>query len=143
MIADRYIVAIDFDGTIVEQQVPPSIGVLFEDAKAAINKLYDSGNYVIIIWSVRVNKDEEDMIKFLDDNGIKYHYVNRNCDEFLKLLDEKNGGFEVPRKIYYDAAIDDRNVEVVPAPKGCSPIDWDRVQNLLEIKRINENRDRN
>ena len=41
------IIAIDFDGTIVENKYP-KIGTLRKGAKAVINRLYDSGHFIII-----------------------------------------------------------------------------------------------
>jgi predicted mannosyl-3-phosphoglycerate phosphatase (HAD superfamily) len=97
------IIAIDFDGTIVEHKYP-EIGELLPNAKEVINELYDLG-YTIIIWTCRSNQnsssdDLEKMVLFLKENGIKFNYVNKN-EPFI---------WGCKPKIYADIYIDDRGV---------------------------------
>jgi hypothetical protein len=96
------IIAIDFDGTIVEQEYP-KIGKLKKDAKTVINKLYKNG-HKIIIWTCRSNGNEtkddlDQMLRFLDKQGILYHAANKNVPE---------APFDCYPKIYADLYIDDR-----------------------------------
>lgn len=109
------IIAIDFDGTIVEHKFP-EIGELLPYAKEVINKLFQSS--VIIIWTCRNEKETPNefaaMVKFLEDNGIPYHYINENYPE---------NGFLPEPKIYADIYIDDRNLGGFPG--------WDVVEALL------------
>jgi hydroxymethylpyrimidine pyrophosphatase-like HAD family hydrolase len=93
------IIAIDFDGTIVEHDFP-RIGKLREGARDAICNLY-FGGHIIIIWTCRDNLYLSDMILFLDKNDIPYHAVNKNADCLT---------FDTGRKIYADVYIDDRNI---------------------------------
>ena len=52
----KLILAIDFDGTIVQNNYP-DIGYLKEHAKQAINSLHDNLKCQIVIWTCRQNKD--------------------------------------------------------------------------------------
>jgi len=107
MLSDKLVLAIDFDGTIVSHNYP-EMGELFTHAKECINELYDSGKYYIIIWSCRTNQNEADMIKFLNENGIRYHSINENCPEFIAKCELVKCG--LPRKLYYDILVDDRSL---------------------------------
>lgn len=128
MYDDKLVIAIDFDGTIVEHAYP-GIGRLYEYAKDCINSLYDSGRYYIIIWSTRVGSDQQAMTDFLNTAGIRYHGVNENCPAFKAKLAEL--GQQTPRKIYYDIIVDDRSLW------GYSinfDIDWPLIVNLIELE---------
>jgi hypothetical protein len=109
------IIAIDFDGTIVEHKFP-EIGKLLPGAKEVINKLAKS--YTIIIWTCRnheeTSKEFLDMITFLLDNDIEYHYINQN--------DPKNP-FQPYPKIFANIYIDDRSLGGFPG--------WDVVEAML------------
>jgi hypothetical protein len=128
MIENKLVIAIDFDGTIVEHAYP-GIGKLYDYAKDCINSLYDSGRYYIIIWSCRAAQDELDMIEFLNEKGVKYHAVNENCPEFLNICSNLTHGN--PRKIYYDILVDDRSLW------GHSidfSYEWPQIINLIELE---------
>lgn len=99
-------VAIDFDGTIVEDAYP-EIGRLFYNAKEVINKLYDEG-HDIIINTCRAGIFEGNVYTFLKDNGIKYSYINSNLPRDI----EKFG--QDCRKISADIYIDDKNIGGIP-----------------------------
>jgi hypothetical protein len=130
MLLNKVVLAIDFDGTIVDYNYP-GIGGLFNDAKEVINDLYDTGLYYIIIWSCRSGKDELDMINFLNTNDIKYHAVNANCPEFIKK--QVDAGKTEPRKLYYDILIDDR--ELLSHGLDYS-IEWLRLKNLVMLETL-------
>jgi len=107
------IIAIDFDGTIVEQEFP-NIGAIKKNAKEVINKLHEDGHY-IIIWTCRyTNSDLRSMIQFLIENDIWYDSINNNCD---------NLSFVPHPKIYADVYIDDHNLGGVP--------DWYEISKII------------
>jgi hypothetical protein len=115
---NKLIIAIDFDGTIVDN-IYPEIGKLKPMAKEIINKLYNDGHY-IIIWTCRNNSHIEydlltDMKYFLEENDIKYHKINKNVDHI------KSG--DTP-KIYADIYIDDRSLFYID--------DWDIIYKELQ-----------
>lgn len=94
----KLVLAIDFDGTIVEHKMP-AIGALKPYADLVINRLYDKG-HTIIIWTCRQLPEHiNPMIAFLKEKGIKYHYINENSPIVT---------YGCYPKIYADLYIDDR-----------------------------------
>lgn len=82
---DKFVVAIDFDGTIVDH-MPPKIGPLKKDAVRCINILKELGCY-IVITSCRTNSTEYPspaarhaqkyiMEKFLRENNIPFDEID-------------------------------------------------------------------
>lgn len=97
------IIAIDFDGTIVEDRYP-EIGKMIDGAREVINRLYDEG-YEIIIWSCRARVGKARAIEFLAKNGIKYHRFNESSPANLKQYNNVD-----TRKVYADLYIDDKGL---------------------------------
>lgn len=108
------IIAIDFDGTIVEQAFP-EIGKLLPYAKEVLYNLYYQG-YYIIIWTCRGGQELIDAKDFLDKKGIMYHKLNENAP-FERV------GFMPHPKIFADVYIDDRNLGGFPG--------WEYVEEML------------
>ena len=102
----KLIIAVDFDGTIVEHDYP-RVGKLLPDAKEIINKLYGEG-HTILIWTVRSSTGDavNEAIRFLNDNNINFHYINHDADE----ITSNPAWTDYSRKIYADVYIDDRNL---------------------------------
>ena len=98
----QIILAIDFDGTIVELDYP-NIGKLRKNAVKYINKLYNE-NYLIIINSCRANKEEKEMKTFLKKNNIKFHFINENDPLRIEYFGTDT------RKISANVYIDDKNL---------------------------------
>lgn len=116
----KYIIAIDFDGTIVDHKYP-EIGTLKPFAKETIQELCLEGHQ-IIIWTCRyIQKDVKAMVDFLNENKIPYHAINKNSF-YLK-------GFWPKPKIYADIYIDDRNI-------FCEKIDWTEITGYFVSKGI-------
>lgn len=94
-------VAVDFDGTIVENKFP-KIGkpklFAFETLKAMQNK-----GILLILWTVRKGEELNNAVEFCRSNGISFYAVNANYPE--EQHDE-----DVSRKIEADIFIDDRNI---------------------------------
>lgn len=97
------IIAIDFDGTIVEDHFP-EIGKMIDGAREVINKLYDEG-YTIIIWTCRTRINKARAIEFLALNGIKYHRFNESSLANLRQYNNID-----TRKVYADLYIDDKGL---------------------------------
>ena len=73
-----FVVAVDFDGTIVREK-PHDLDAALEMMPAAsevINWMYDIGCH-IIIWTVRAELDE--VKHFCKENDIKHHGINENA----------------------------------------------------------------
>jgi hydroxymethylpyrimidine pyrophosphatase-like HAD family hydrolase len=112
------IIAIDFDGTIVENEFP-SIGPLRNGAQLYINKLHNDG-HTIIIWTCRCGEDADNARKFLKTAGIPFHKFNENADENMALYTEDS------RKVFADVYIDDRDIFGAP--------EWHTAYELIRIK---------
>ncbi len=98
------ILAIDFDGTIVEHKYP-GIGDLLPFAKEVISRLYSLGHY-IIIWTCRTTAFDASLAQmFLTQAGIPYHTFNKNSHEC---------DVQSYPKVYADIYIDDRQIGGLP-----------------------------
>ncbi len=95
------IIAIDFDGTIVDHEYP-EIGkpklFAFETMKA----LQEQGHQ-LILWTYRAGKYLDEAVEYCKQNGIEFYAVNKNYPE--EVYDDL-----ISRKIIADIYIDDRNV---------------------------------
>jgi len=95
------IIAIDFDGTIVEDAYP-KIGKPMIFAFETIKKLQAEGHR-LILWTYRNGKRLTEAVEFCKENGIEFYAINQSYPE--EILDGK-----ISRKIHADLFIDDRNV---------------------------------
>jgi len=100
------IIAIDFDGTIVQNKYP-EIGMLQPYSVKVINKLYDE--HYIIIWTSRSGDMLLNAINFLLEKGIKFHRVNASNPQNIEIY-----GGQDTRKIFANTYIDDRNLGGFP-----------------------------
>ncbi len=94
------IVAVDFDGTIVEEAWP-KIGKAKPEMISLLKSLKKRG-HTIILWTCRYGEDLEKAIIFCEKYGIEFDAVNQGVDDFMG---------ESP-KIYADIYIDDRALGV-------------------------------
>lgn len=99
--SDTLIIAVDFDGTIVEDAYP-GIGKPMLFAFETLKKLQDEGHR-LILWTYRYGKKLDEAVAFCKENGITFYAVNKSFPE-----EEFNN--EVSRKINADLFIDDRNI---------------------------------
>jgi len=95
------IIAVDFDGTIVEDAYP-GIGQERLFAFETLKRLQDDGHR-LILWTYRHGKKLDEAVAYCQENGITFYAVNQSFPE----EDFKN---EVSRKIHADLFIDDRNI---------------------------------
>ena len=100
------IIAIDFDGTIVEHRFP-SIGRTRPLAFKVLKALSDR-NHRLILWTYRSGPKLEEAVQFCRSHGIEFYAINKNYPE--EEWDE-NGS----RKILADMYIDDRNFGGIPS----------------------------
>lgn len=98
---DKLIIAVDFDGTIVEDAYP-SIGKPIIFAFETLKKLQENGHR-LILWTYRYGDKLEDAVKFCNDNGVFFYAVNSS-------FPEEQFDHNMSRKIHADLFIDDRNV---------------------------------
>ena len=95
------LIAVDFDGTIVEDKYP-GIGKAKPFAIETLKMLQNDGHR-LILWTYRHGSKLQDAVKFMEDNGIPPYAVNRSYPE------EAPHPSDVSRKIHADLFIDDRN----------------------------------
>jgi hypothetical protein len=96
------IIAVDFDGTIVEHKYP-AIGKELLFAFETMRELQKQG-HIIILWTYRAGKELEDAVVFCREKGIEFYAVNKSYPE--EVFDENTSS----RKINADVYIDDRNI---------------------------------
>ena len=98
---ETYTIAVDFDGTIVEDEYP-GIGKPVIFAFETMKKLQEEGHR-LILWTYRNGKHLDDAVAFCKENGITFYAVNKSFPE--ETFDPKYS-----RKINADYFIDDRNI---------------------------------
>ena len=96
------VLAIDFDGTLVEHEYP-KIGKDKLFAFETLKKLQKQG-HILILWTYRAGKDLQQAVDYCKQKGVEFYAVNKNHPE--EVFDENT----ISRKIYADVYIDDRNV---------------------------------
>lgn len=99
------VIAIDFDGTIVEHRYP-FIGKIRPFAFETLEALQVKGHR-LILWSHRADKKLDEAVKFCRSHGIEFYAINKNYPE--EIWNENDS-----RKILADIYIDDRNIGGIP-----------------------------
>lgn len=95
------IIAVDFDGTIVENKYP-KIGRELLFAIDTLKALNQKGHQ-LILWTFRTGKELEEAVAFCEERGVEFYAVNKSYPE--EVYDET-----ISRKINVDLFIDDRNI---------------------------------
>jgi len=95
------IIAVDFDGTIVEHKYP-AIGKELLFAFETI-KLLQKNQHQIILWTYRVGKELDEAVEFCRMRGVEFYAVNKSYPE-------EQFDSSISRKIHADMFIDDRNI---------------------------------
>jgi hypothetical protein len=108
------IIAVDFDGTLVEHRYP-AIGKEIIFAFDTLRELQKQ-NHQIILWTVRTGKELDDALDFCRQRGVEFYAVNKSYPE--EKIDLTNS-----RKINADIFIDDRNIGGLPG--------WGEIWHML------------
>lgn len=110
------IIAVDFDGTIVEHRYP-EIGKEKPFAISTLKKL-QAERHQLILWTVREGRLLNEAVEFCASRGLEFYAVNANYP------DEKVEQRLSPcRKLSADLFIDDRNVGGM--------LDWGEIYNMI------------
>ena len=117
------IIAVDFDGTIVEHRYP-AIGKERPFATDTLKKLIKDGHR-LILWTVREGRLLDEAVEFCRERGVEFYAVNRDYPE-----EEKEHNKHYSRKLKADVWIDDRNVGGLP--------DWGTIYEMITYKRTYE-----
>ena len=110
------VIAVDFDGTIVEHRYP-SIGKELPFAIDTLRQLAAEGHR-LILWTVREGQYLDDAVEFCRSRGLEFYAVNRDYPEEEQ---ERNNHFT--RKLKADLWIDDRNLGGLP--------DWGTIYEMI------------
>ncbi|TDN81825.1 hypothetical protein DET49_12621 [Salegentibacter sp. 24] len=95
------VIAVDFDGTIVDNKYP-EIGKPKLFAVETLKKLQEDGHR-LILWTYRTGDKLEEAVQFCEQRGIEFYTVNKSYPE--EVYDKS-----ISRKILADIFIDDRNI---------------------------------
>ena len=110
------IIAVDFDGTIVEHKFP-DIGDEIPFATDTL-KLLMKQRHQLILWTVREGKYLEDAVNWCRERGVEFYAVN---SEYPEETTDNNQHFS--RKIKADVFIDDCNLGGLP--------DWGTMYRMI------------
>ncbi|MBR5060664.1 MAG: hypothetical protein IKX24_00805 [Prevotella sp.] len=108
------IIAVDFDGTIVDHQYP-KIGAERPHATEVLRKLMDDG-HKLILWTVREGPLLEEAINWCMERGVQFSSINESI-----YTDHREHA--PSRKLHADIFIDDCNIG--------GPWDWDLVYHMI------------
>lgn len=98
---DKLIIAVDFDGTIVEDAYP-KVGKPKLFAFETLERLQKEGHR-LILWTYRSGSRLDDAVDFCKENGLEFYAVNKS-------FPEEQFDYSKSRKIHADIFIDDRNI---------------------------------
>lgn len=96
-----YIIAIDFDGTLVTDKFP-EIGE--PTALMEFAKIWMKSDAKLILWTCRDNERLEAAVRFCASHGLAFDAINENIPE---VQDKYRGD---TRKVYADVYVDDKAV---------------------------------
>ncbi len=115
------IIAVDFDGTIVEHAYP-AIGKPIPFAIDVLKKLQIECHHQLILWTVREDELLKEAVEYCRAQGLEFYAVNRSYPE------EDIDTFS--RKINADIFIDDRNLGGLP--------DWGVIYKMIRFEKTLE-----
>jgi hydroxymethylpyrimidine pyrophosphatase-like HAD family hydrolase len=119
---DKLVIAIDFDGTIVEDAYP-KVGKPRIFAFETMKRLQQDGHR-LILWTYRSGAKLDEAVAFCKSNDITFYAVNQS-------FPEEQYDNSVSRKIYADIYIDDRNIGGI--------LGWGEVYQLITNEEPNIN----
>ena len=110
------IIAVDFDGTIVEHKYP-KIGKEIPFSVATLKMLQQEG-HLLILWTVREAHLLDEAIRWCKARGLEFYAVNQDFPEQISQASN------VSRKLKADMFIDDRNLGGLP--------DWGLIYRIIK-----------
>lgn len=108
------VIAVDFDGTIVEHAYP-KIGREMLFAFDTLKALQKKG-HKLIMWTFRDGDLMQEAVDYCKANGVEFYAVNKSYPE-------EEYDRSISRKIHADIFIDDRNVGGFPG--------WSKIWQML------------
>ena len=111
------VIAVDFDGTIVEHKYP-AIGEEKPFACEVLRMLI-AERHRLILWTVREGKLLDDAIQWCKKRGVEFWAVNSDSSDMFKEAKDRN----LSCKLNADVFIDDRNIGGLP--------DWGTIYRMI------------
>lgn len=109
------IIAVDFDGTIVEHNYP-DIGQEIPFATTTL-KMLAKERHRLILWTVRKGKELDEAVEWCRQRGVEFYAVNKNYPE--EKVDNESGYCKIDAELF----IDDRNLGGIP--------DWGKIYDMV------------
>ena len=103
------IIAVDFDGTLVEDKWP-EIGEPNKEMFEFLKYLQKEHNIKLILWTSRTDRHLINAIEFCKAQGIEFDAINENIPEVKALTGRDT------RKVYADIYLDDKSIPAIQAP---------------------------
>ena len=114
------IIAVDFDGTIVEDRYP-EIGREKPFAVQTLKMLAEQ-RHLIVLWTVREGRSLENALAWCRERGLEFYAVNKAYPE-----EQTGDDASSSRKLNADIFIDDRNLGGLP--------DWGVIYRIITEKK--------
>jgi len=126
---EKYIYAVDFDGTIMEH-VFPDIGDPVPHAFETMKMLQEQGN-LLILYTMRSGVYLDDAIKFCKERGIEFWAVNKNPEQYI---------WTSSPKVYAHFYIDDAmlGAPLIEVPGKRPYLNWLKIQEFLPGAQTNQ-----
>lgn len=112
------IIAVDFDGTIVEHEYP-RIGAEIPFAIDTLKRLQQE-QHRLILWTVREGRLLEEAVEYCRQRGLVFYAANKDYPE------ETQEDSKYSRKLKADLFVDDRNLGGIP--------DWGVIYRMVHDK---------
>jgi hypothetical protein len=111
---------VDFHNTIAVADYgdPEKKRQFFPYAKEVLHFLTKQDDVCLVLWTCSHRDDINEMIEFLEENDIKFDYINENPE----CVSDKR--VNLTQKPYYNVMLDDR--------AGFDPEDWEIIGAFLE-----------
>jgi len=113
------LIAVDFDGTIVQHEYP-RIGKELPFAIETLKRLQSEFQHQLVLWTVRDGKQLEEAVEFCRVRGLEFYAINASYPE-----ETYQEGMS--RKVNADLFIDDRSLGGLP--------DWGIIYRMIAEKK--------
>jgi len=110
------LIAVDFDGTIVQHEYP-KIGKEIPFAIDTLKRLQSDFQHLLVLWTVREGKELEEAVEYCRARGLEFYAINASYPE--EVFEE---GY-ISRKVNADLFIDDRGLGGLP--------DWGVIYRMI------------
>lgn len=97
-----YIIAVDFDGTLVEDKFPEIGAIKSHTWDKALRAKFNGSK--LILWTSRDNGNLKAAVEFCKNNGLEFDAINENLKEVQELFNNDT------RKVFADEYWDDKAV---------------------------------